>query len=65
MKYRENVLLWPKSDESKKAWSSSTCLLYVVSYVPDFQTKPADDSQAVQRVLTCRFKNEYTVNWLL
>jgi hypothetical protein len=28
MQYRENVLLWPKSDERKKAWSSSTCLLY-------------------------------------
>jgi hypothetical protein len=26
--YRGNVLLWPKSDVSKKAWSSSTCLLY-------------------------------------
>ncbi len=28
MKYRGNVLLWPKSDKCKKAWSSSTCLLY-------------------------------------
>jgi hypothetical protein len=42
-----------------------TCFLYVVSYVPDFQTKPADDSQAVQCVLNCRFKNEYTVNCVL
>ncbi len=29
---------------------------HVVSYVPDFQTKPAD-SQPTRRVLICRFKN--------
>jgi hypothetical protein len=29
---------------------------HIVSYVPDLQTKPAD-SQAIRRVLICRFKN--------
>ncbi len=29
--YRVNVLLWHKSGESKKAWLSSTCLLYALA----------------------------------
>ncbi len=32
MQYRGNVHLRPKSDESKKTWSSSTCLLYATFY---------------------------------
>ncbi len=35
---------------------------HVVSYVPDFQTKPAD-SQPTRRVLICRFKNGGVVRW--
>jgi hypothetical protein len=32
MQYDGNVLLWPKSNERKKAWSSSTCLLYGITF---------------------------------
>jgi hypothetical protein len=37
---------------------------HVVSYVPDFQTKPAD-SQPTRRVLICRFKNGGGVSVLM
>ncbi len=35
---------------------------YVDTYVPDFQTKPAD-SKPIRRVLICRFKNGGGVRW--
>jgi hypothetical protein len=35
---------------------------YDVSYVPDFQTKPAD-SRLTRRVLICRFKNGGGERW--
>jgi hypothetical protein len=35
---------------------------HVVSYVPDFQSKPAD-SKPTRRVLMCLFKNGGGVRW--
>ncbi len=55
--YRGKVLFWPKSDESKKAWPSSTCLLYALAALKMMKGNRLTTPIHIKNIISYQSKN--------